>query len=800
MTEVILSDEHRKVLREGSGISDQVITERGYRTVTDSRELAALGFTTAQQRAPGLLLPVYAPDGTNGLYQFRPDFPRQARNSQSDLQPKFIKYETPKGAGVRLDCSPLCRERLADPSMALWITEGVKKGDALVSNGLCAIALLGIWNFKGKNEFESTTFLADWDYIALKSRDVRIVFDSDVMHKTEVRKALERLTEHLQRKGAHVSHVYLPGGRDSKVGVDDYLLTHSIEELEELVDTPRPQLQPADPIVELLDERPPEIRRPLTLIDGHAYSATWLYVKTTVTESLDKSGNIIKHNPPIETTGQRLFIIRDDGVVFGDGGTFPLADLEINVRLLEMPPADKLWSARGVKAYRAGERPDPVHVFNHLVDCIDRFIDFNKSLADQRTMSEMVACYILATWFLDAFNVAGNLWPNGEKGSGKTQLLITVAKLSYLGQVILASASFAALRDMANYGAFLAFDDAENLSDPKKTDPDKRTLLLAGNRRGNTVAIKVQGPDKTWITEYVDTYSPRAFSAIRLPDSTLASRTIIVPLIRTPDRYRANADPSDDALWPHHQRKLIDDLWALALANLTSLPPYETHVNERATLTGRALEPWRALLATAMWLDESGMTGLWARMEKLSVDYQGERGELESGDLTVLVIRALCRSVGSDISDIRDVSDIKGEDKPWTLKTSQITDTAKEIAEELELDIKLEDITSRRIGRVLGKMRFKKAREGGKGTRLWQVSSDELQGWVCSQGLIVTKQSDPLSYNVTDVSNVTNVTPETKVEGDFLELEERAAILDYYSGNDRKESGVFDNEGNEYHF
>ena len=45
---------------------------------------------------------------------------------------------------------------------------------------------------------------------------------------------------------------------------------------------------------------------------------------------------------------------------------------------------------------------------------------------------------------------------------------------------------------MADYGATLAFDDAEGLSDPKKTDPDKRALLLAGNRRGNTVPLRNQ--------------------------------------------------------------------------------------------------------------------------------------------------------------------------------------------------------------------------------------------------------------------------------------------------------------------
>ena len=82
---------------------------------------------------------------------------------------------------MRIDCPPLCQNKLADPSIPLWITEGVKKGDALAGHGLCAIALLGVWNFKGKNSFGGTTLLADFDYIALDNRNVRIVFDSDVM-------------------------------------------------------------------------------------------------------------------------------------------------------------------------------------------------------------------------------------------------------------------------------------------------------------------------------------------------------------------------------------------------------------------------------------------------------------------------------------------------------------------------------------------------------------------------------------------------------------------------------------------
>ena len=268
-----LSDKHFSMLHDASGISREVITARGSRTVTDPQELAALGFSPAQCRVPGLLLPLHTTDGGNGQYVYRPDNPRvhedkSKRNPDGTHPCRAIKYEMPKGAGVRLDCPPICQPKLADPRVPLWITEGQKKADALASRGLCAVAQLGVYNFKGKNEFGASTFLNDWDYIALSGREVRIVFDSDVMIKPEVRKALDRLIEHLQRKGAHVVAVYLPAGDGGKVGVDDWLVQgHTVNDLEALIESPRPEVKAAEPIVELLDTRPRDHHAPADVVE-----------------------------------------------------------------------------------------------------------------------------------------------------------------------------------------------------------------------------------------------------------------------------------------------------------------------------------------------------------------------------------------------------------------------------------------------------------------------------------------------------------------------------------------------------
>jgi hypothetical protein len=179
---------HWQQLTAGSGISPEVITERGYLSIVGPEDISILKkhrFSREQwsRQIPGLLLPLWTSDGKNGLIVYRPDTARLSKDG------KLIKYEIPKHAGIRLDCPPRCQPMLADPSIPLWITEGQKKADALAFHGCCAVAVIGVWNFKGKNAFGASTWLVDWDYIAVNHRHVRIVFDSDAMTKPQVRQA-----------------------------------------------------------------------------------------------------------------------------------------------------------------------------------------------------------------------------------------------------------------------------------------------------------------------------------------------------------------------------------------------------------------------------------------------------------------------------------------------------------------------------------------------------------------------------------------------------------------------------------
>jgi hypothetical protein len=725
------------MLRVGSGLGLEVIRERGYRTVVSKGELSKIGFAPAQQRVPGLLMPVHGPDGSNSLYSYRPDSPRQTENG------KLLKYEFPKNARMRLDVPPRSRAALADPTVPIWITEGQKKADALATHRFIAVALLGVWNFKGRNKFGGVTLLADFDYIVLKGRTVNIVFDSDVMTKQPVQDALARLTEHLQRKSATVNAVYLPSGPNGeKVGADDFLLNHSVDELKKLICAPRPPLKPAVPKLELLTEPPPALNRPLDLINGVAYAATWLYVQRTVTEMGGKDGEIVSLNPPRIERLRELYVVRGDGQLFGPGGHAKLEELGFDIQLGEPAREGKMWRADGVMRYTSRRRPKLAKLFGKISGVYDHFLDFNRSVADQRTMCEFSACATLVTWFSVAFTVIGYFWPTGERGSGKTKWGTIWAMTSYLGEVLLSSGSFAAIRDLASYGGAMLFDDAEGFADPRRCDPNKRELLLAGNRRGTQVPLKEPGPNRTWITKWVNAYCPRAFTAISTPDPVLSSRTIAIPLIRTANPVKANADPADPARWPCDYRLLQDYLWAAALARLPEAACIWTEFESETSVIGREFEPWRAILAVARLFERYGVEGLEERMRELMENFRKERPDIVGEDKTVLVLKALVHLANiKDVSDVSDVSDIiSGE---VAVSASQVVDTLRQLTGDEESEDRDERgkthwPTARSVGRILRRLRLRQDRESNRSrNRLWTTSKHDVIALARAYGITV---------------------------------------------------------------
>jgi hypothetical protein len=175
------------------------------------------------------------------------------------------RYRSPSGHPNRLYVPPILdRGRLDDISLPLWLTEGEKKALKACQEGLACMALPGVWSWKTRNADRKSVPIADLDVILWRGRTVYIVFDSDLATNTSVKLAEFGLARELGHRGARVFAVRLPAGPGgAKVGLDDYLLTHSIEALCELepIDIRNPALRPGPVILtahELLRQIYPE--------------------------------------------------------------------------------------------------------------------------------------------------------------------------------------------------------------------------------------------------------------------------------------------------------------------------------------------------------------------------------------------------------------------------------------------------------------------------------------------------------------------------------------------------------------
>jgi len=512
VTDLLLT--HFQHLSEGSGISVDVIRERGYRSILGKSDLEKLGFSSSQQRAPGILVPLWSVDGKEAGFQFRPDHPRTASRGRP------VKYESPKGSSNRLDCPPRSQKMIGNPQVPLWITEGAKKADALVSRGACAISVTGVWGFKGKNQFGGITFLADWDYIALRNRTVYLAFDSDIVSKEPVRKALEHIGEHLKRKGATVHVIQLPQleGQD-KTGIDDYLLRYNLQDAERLA-----------------GEFKPEEKE-----DRERYVSGFVLPDGTV-------GEMVVDND------ERFFIV-------GFNGSVRKAYQHDTAKVTYLPTHDALVG----EVVHFASTATPYHSQSRLFSEIQAFI--HRYLELPADFEEIASLYVLLTWVYEFAPSIPYLRVIGDWGTGKTRFLQVAGAICF--RPIFASGATTPapiFRILEQFRGTLVLDEADFNDSSSWMEMVK--LLNNGYRPGMPV-LRADKENGKWYPRSYQVFGPKLI-ATRYPfkDEALESRCLtaeMMPLTR--DEIPRILPPAFNTEVADLRAKLL----TFRLANLTQL-------------------------------------------------------------------------------------------------------------------------------------------------------------------------------------------------------------------------------------
>lgn len=369
--------------------------------------------------------------------------------------------------------------------------------------------------------------------------------------------------------------------------------------------------------------------------------------------------------------------------------------------------------------------PEMGKTFQEVSSSIDRFVSFDGAFAEQKDMADFLACWVLGTYATDAFDTVGYIWPNGERGSGKSQCLKTVMSMAFMGQTVTSSSSFATIRDEAALGATLGFDDCENL---RNMDGSKRELLLAGNTKGAQVMVKEPGPrEGQWENKYIDAFAPRAFTSIGLPDDTLASRTVMIPLIRSGDIEKTRRKPTNMEDWGSvNPNDLRDGIWLNVARGLSEIHALKKEVNKRSDLSGRDFDIFQAPLTVALWLEEChGQKGLFARMQAVMESYHASKQKNLLPSVEHVVLQAM--------NDI--LSEVGISHK--TIPTGDIVSQVSGVLNRWDItDESLRNVDRQKVGMLLGRLGFSQGPSHRK-ARSWLVTLDEIEQKAKLAGVIL---------------------------------------------------------------
>jgi len=266
--------------------------------------------------------------------------------------------------------------------------------------------------------------------------------------------------------------------------------------------------------------------------------------------------------------GDRLLRLRGDAKEMKADLIYSFPDIITLKKVLDEEEIKRSWADVG----------------NEIIEKLKDYIVF-----DNERIYDMVASYLVMTYFYDVFTAVPFLYLHGPPGSGKTRSNITVTYMCRRG-IFVADPSDATLYRMVEaLGPTLGIDESV-LSEKAKR------ILAAGYKKG-AVVPRAEPSKRGIILKFFEATTPRIFSFEHPPaEDYLLQRSILINMLKA--KPRKFLDPQ-----PNEFKEIREALYYMRLTKLPEILDAREKalkILEDQGVWGREAETWAPILAAAL--------------------------------------------------------------------------------------------------------------------------------------------------------------------------------------------------------
>ena len=384
------------------------------------------------------------------------------------------------------------------------------------------------------------------------------------------------------------------------------------------------------------------------------------------------------------------------------------------------------WSPESIKEFLQGKVSKGFfEIFEIIKTELKNYFEFPNEL-----WFDVIASYIIATYFFKLFASFGILLITGVRQCGKTKLGDFISLLSFNSIKSCSITASGLFRSIHETLGTIVIEENEDLGKNPQRVSDLITILNAGYKDGTPVVKSVETKRGFKAQQFI-CYSPKVISNIYgIGVETLLDRCIILIMKRATDPKILNSEiMASEKKW----QELRDELYLLLMNRWKDVEKEKDKI-EINGLNSRQLEIWKPILCTYKLIcEESGGKLSFENFCNFVLQVTKEKEILQrTEEIEEVILKALEELVSDD----------------W-LSVKEITEKVKEIEDWVNEKI---------IGRALTRLGFSEKRRTGRGGIQYKIRIKDYLD-VCRR-LGVDIDYNKLTERLSELEKTTQTTPD----------------------------------------